>query len=165
MSHGLRPAQAREPAGQGAQQSGIAVAVGTGVLLLLAGLLQLAFLFFSLTWGLLLWRLLFGLAAVVAGGYMIVDPASGLQALTIVTIAYFLVDGASEILLGLQYPPGAGGLWIVSGGALSMLLAFLMWRSWPISGEMAVPILIGVKLVYTGMVVLVVARASRALAR
>jgi uncharacterized membrane protein HdeD (DUF308 family) len=146
------------------QQSGIAVAAGAGVLLLLAGVLQLGFLFFSLTWGSLLWRLLFGLAAVLAGLSMIFDPASGLRVLTIVTIAYFLVDGVAEILLGLQYPPGGGGLWIVSGGVLSLLLAFLMWRSWPISGEVAVPILIGVKLVYTGIVVLIVARASRAIA-
>jgi uncharacterized membrane protein HdeD (DUF308 family) len=145
------------------RQSGIAVAVGAGVLLLLGGVFRIFFLFLSPTWGSLFLRFFFGLASIVAGGIMILDPVVGLNALTVVAIAYFLVDGATEILMGFQLPPGAGGFWVVAGGVLSLLLGIMLWRSWPVSGEVAVPILIGIKLLFTGIVVLVVSRASRAI--
>lgn len=145
------------------QQSGIALAVGVGVLLLLSGILRIMFLFLAPTWGSLFWRFLFGSAAVIAGIVMISDPVLGLNALTIVTIFYFLVDGITEILMGFQLPPGAGGFWITSGGVLSLILGIMIWRSWPVSGETAVPILIGIKLLFTGIVVLAVSRATRAI--
>jgi uncharacterized membrane protein HdeD (DUF308 family) len=94
---------------------------------------------------------------------MIFNPEMGLNALTIVTIAYFVVDGVTELLIGFQFPPGAGDFWLVAGGVLSLLLGIMMWRSWPVSGEVAVPILIGIKLVFTGIVVLVLSRASRSI--
>jgi uncharacterized membrane protein HdeD (DUF308 family) len=144
------------------QQSGIAVAVGVGVLLLLAGVFRIFFLFLAPTWGTVFWRFLFGMVAIVAGGVMIFDPVVGLNALTIITIAYFLIDGVTETLMGLRLPPGAGGFWLVANGILSLVLGIMIWRSWPVSGELAVPILIGIKLVFTGIVVLAVSRTTRA---
>lgn len=83
-------------------------------------------------------RFIFGLVSIVAGAVMTFDPVVGLNALTIVTIAYFLLDSLMEILIAFRLPPGAGGFWVV-----------------------AVPILIGIKLIFTGIVVLAVSRASR----
>ena len=109
-------------------------------------------------------RLLFGFVAVVVGLVMISDPQRGLGALTVITIAYFLVDGLSDLLTGFRFPPGAGGFWLVASGGLSILLGILLWRSWPVSGEVAVPILIGIRLIFAGIAVVALSRASKAIA-
>ena len=146
------------------QQSGLAIAVGVGILLLLSGGLRVVFLVLSPSWGALFLRLLFGLLSVAAGAYMIVDPALGLEAITIVAIVYFVFDGVTEIILGFQLPPGAGGIWMMLSGAVSLGLGILIWRQWPISGDVAVAILVGIKLIFNGIVVVVVARGANAIA-
>lgn len=145
------------------QQSGLALAVGVGILLLLSGALRIFFLFLSPSWGALFLRLLFGALSVVAGAMMILDPALGLKAITIVAIIYFLLDGITEIILGLKLPPGGGGLWLMLGGVVSLALAIMIWRQWPVSGDKAVAILVGIKLILDGVVIVALARGAKAL--
>ena len=113
------------------QQSGMTVTVVVGMLLLIGGLLRLAFAWLSVSWGDAFLRFLFGLLAVVAGGYMVAQPAAGLQVLTIVVIIYLLADGISEIIFALRVPPATGGVMILLGGALTVLLGVLLWFGWP----------------------------------
>jgi uncharacterized membrane protein HdeD (DUF308 family) len=145
------------------QQSGLAIAVGVGILLLLSGGLRVVFLFLSPSWGAFFLRLLFGGLSVVAGAMMILDPALGLKAITIVAIVYFIFDGITEIILGLQLPPGTGGIWLMLSGAVSLALGIFIWRQWPMSGDVAVAILVGIKLILNGIVVIVLARGAKAL--
>jgi uncharacterized membrane protein HdeD (DUF308 family) len=145
------------------QQSGMAIAVGVGILLLLSGGLRVAFLFVSPSWGALLLRLLFGALSVVAGAMMILDPALGLQAITVIAIVYFIFDGITEIILGLQFPPGSGGFWLMLSGAVSLALGIFIWRQWPVSGDVAVAILVGIKLILNGIVIIALARGGKAL--
>ena len=144
------------------QQAGIAIALGIGVLLLLSGVLKVVFLWLSPSWGTLLLRLLFGLVAVLAGAYMIANPRLGLQAITIVAIVYFIFDGIIEILLGIRFPPGRGGIWLVVSGVISLGLGILIWRQWPVSGDVAIAILVGIKLILNGIVIVAVSRSLKA---
>lgn len=136
------------------QQSGMTVTVVVGVLLLIGGLLRLAFAWLSASWGDAFLRFLFGLLAVVAGGYMVAQPSAGLQVLTIVVIIYLIADGISEIIFALRVPPATGGVMIMLGGALTVLLGVLLWLGWPWSGENAIGLLIGIKLLVDGGVLL-----------
>ena len=145
------------------QQSGLAIAVGVGILLLLSGALKVVFLFLAPSWGAVLLRLLFGGLSVVAGAMMILDPAFGLKAITIVAVVYFIFDGITEIILGLQLPPGTGGIWLMLSGAVSLVLGIFIWRQWPVSGEVAVAILVGIKLILNGIVIIALARGAKAL--
>jgi uncharacterized membrane protein HdeD (DUF308 family) len=145
------------------QQSGLAIAVGVGILLLLSGGLRVVFLFLSPSWGAFFLRLLFGGLSVVAGAYMIIDPTLGLQAITIVAIAYFIFDGIVEIVIGIGLPPGGGGVWMMLSGVVSLALGIFIWRQWPMSGDMAVAILVGIKLILNGIVIIALARGAKAL--
>jgi len=145
------------------QQSGLAIAVGVGILLLLSGGLRVVFLFLAPSWGAFFLRLLFGGLSVVAGAYMILDPALGLKAITIVAIAYFIFDGVVEILIGIQLPAGGGGVWMMLSGAVSLALGIFIWRQWPMSGDVAVAILVGIKLILNGIVIIALARGAKAL--
>ena len=143
------------------QQSGMTVTVVVGALLLIGGLLRLAFAWLSVSWGDAFLRFLFGLLAVVAGGYMVVQPAAGLQLLTLVVIIYLLADGISEIIFALRVPPATGGTMVMLGGALTVLLGVLLWLGWPWSGENAIGLLIGIKLLLDGAVLVGIGMTAR----
>ena len=104
-------------------------------------------------------------AAIVAGGVMIFQPETGLRVLTIVVIVYLIADGVSQILFAVPLAPGAGGFWVMASGILSVVLGVLIWRQWPVSGESAVGILVGLKLIMDGVVMLAVTAAIRALGK
>ena len=139
--------------------SGMTVGVMVGILLLLSGVLRTTFAWIATSWGSMLLRFAMGVLAIVAGGVMIFQPETGLQALTVVAIVFFIGDGVIQILTALRLPPGAGGIWVIASGALSLLLGVLIWREWPVSGENALGILVGVKLIMDGVVMLAVAGA------
>jgi uncharacterized membrane protein HdeD (DUF308 family) len=144
------------------QQSGLTVGILVGIFLIVSGLFRTVFFWIATSWGSAILRLLMGLLAIVAGGVMIADPALGLHAVTIVAIAYLVADGVTQILFALRLPPGAGGIWIMLGGALSVVLGVLIWREWPFAGDQAIGILIGVKLIMDGIVMIAMASVARA---
>ncbi len=144
------------------QQSGMTVGVMVGIFLVVSGLLRTVFFWITTSLGSAILRLLMGLLAIVAGVVMMADPALGLHAVTIVAIAFLVADGLTQILFALRLPPGTGGIWILLGGALSVVLGVLIWRGWPLSGDQAVGILIGIKLILDGIVLIAVASAARA---
>jgi uncharacterized membrane protein HdeD (DUF308 family) len=143
------------------QQSGMTVAFILGLLLLIGGLLRLAFAWLSVSWGDTFLRFLFGLLAVLAGGYMMVQPAIGLQALTIVVIIYLIADGISEIIFALRVPPATGGTLILLSGAVTLLLGVLLWLGWPWSGEKAIGLMIGLKLLLDGVALVGIGMTAR----
>ncbi len=144
------------------QQSGMTVGVLVGIFLVCSGLFRTVFFWIATSLGSAILRFFMGLLAVVAGVVMIVNPALGLHVVTIVAIAYLIADGVTQILFALRLPPGTGGIWILLGGALSVVLGVLVWRGWPFAGDQAVGILIGVKLIMDGIVLIAWASVARA---
>ena len=143
--------------------SGMTIGVVVGMLVLFAGVLRMTFAWVATSWGSALLRFLLGALAVVAGGVMIFQPETGLQVITAVAMVFFIADGLTQILASLRLPPGAGGIWVMASGAVSLLLGVLIWRQWPVSGEIAVGILVGVKLIIDGVTMISAGQAIRAM--
>ena len=145
------------------QQSGVTVSVLVGTYLILAGILRATLFWIGGSWGSAMLRLLLGILAIVAGGMMIADPSLGLRAITVVAIAYLILDGVTAVVFGLTLPPRTGGAWVLMSGVASVVLGILVWREWPLAGDQAVGVLIGIKLALEGAVLIGVAFAFRAL--
>jgi uncharacterized membrane protein HdeD (DUF308 family) len=77
-------------------------------------------------------------------------PAQGLAALTLLLAAYLALDGIVELILAWRLRPVEGWRWILFSGALSLLLAALLWVEFPFSGTWAIGILVGVRLLFSG---------------
>lgn len=142
---------------------GTGVAVLVGVLLIILGLFRIAFAWVASTWGSTLLRFLIGALAVAAGAVVLTDPGRGREVLTAILVVFLLLDGISEILLALPLRP-AGGLWVMLSGVVSIVLAIMIWRQWPASGEWALGILIGIKLLIDGLAILGVGAAAKSMA-
>jgi uncharacterized membrane protein HdeD (DUF308 family) len=137
----------------GPQYTGIAVTWLLGILLIFAGLLRTTFAWVAVSWGNALLRFAMGILAIVAGGYILANPESGLRALTLALAILFAADGISAIILALRLPPLSGAGWVILDGVVSVVVAALIWSRWPSSADWAVGVIIGIKLFIDGLAI------------
>jgi len=142
---------------------GITTAMLVGGIVLVGGILQCvhAFKCSSFGWG--LWTFILGLLTVACGALMLAHPLLGLGFMTLMLIIYFLTEGLFEIVHAFQIKPIQGWGFVLFSGIVSVLLAFLLWRQWPVSGAWAVGMLVGLKILFTGWAAIGVGFGARAL--
>ena len=146
------------------QFSGKTLSVVIGVLLIFGGIGRTLFSWIAPSWGSAILRAFVGILTVIAGFYMLTQPDVGSQALAMVLIVYLIVDGVTSLIMALRMPPVVSGGWMVLGSLASILLGVLMWMQWPVSGELAVGVLVGIKLLMDGIALVGIGIASRAVA-
>lgn len=142
--------------------AGMSIALLVGFLVLVAGIVRMlwAFQAVSLGKGLLVFAI--GLLTLLCGVAMVTDPLLATGLLTIFLAAYFLVDGAFEIAAAFQLRPAPGWGWMLFGGVLSVLLGLMIWQQFPLSGAWAIGVLLGIKLLFVGMIMVSVGKSGNA---
>ena len=134
------------------QVSGKTLAVIIGILLIFGGIGRTTFSWIAPSWGSALLRAAAGVLTVIAGIYILMQPEVGSRALAIVLMFYLFADGITSLIVALKLPPVvSGGGWMLLGSVASIAVGVLMWMQWPASGEMAVGVLIGIKLILDGV--------------
>lgn len=146
------------------QAAGMTVSVIVGVVLIIGGIIRTAFAWIAPGWGSVFLRAAVGILTVIAGGYMIGQPDAGSQALAIVLVFYLFADGITSLIFAIRLPPASGGAWVMLGAVASLIIGVLMWRQWPASGDLAIGILIGIKLILDGIVLIGIGSAAKAAA-
>ncbi len=144
------------------QVTGMTVSVIVGIVLILGGIIRTAFAWISTGWGSLLLRAAVGILTIIAGCYMIAQPDVGSQVLAIILVMYLFTDGAIALIFAIRVPPAAGGVWMMLGAIASLAIAVLMWAQWPATGELAVGVLIGIKLILDGVMLVGVGTIAKA---
>jgi len=134
---------------------GIAVTVMVAIVLLAAGLAQTVYAFKSETILSGAGTFLFGGLAVLCGLAMLFFPGKGLAAITLFLAYYFIADGIISLVNGIRFRPFQGWGGMVFSGIISLLLGWMIWSKWPVSGIWAVGILVGVRLVFTGWTMII----------
>jgi len=97
----------------------------------------------------------------VSAIFVFVHPLLGLGLLTFILVAYFVADGLWKVIAAFRNMSAPGWLWLLVSGALSLLLALLIWRDWPVSGLYAVGVLVGVNLLSTGIALVAFAKSLK----
>ena len=143
--------------------TGVAVALMVGCLVLAAGIAQCAFSFQAGSFSQTLLGLLLGLLTAICGVVMIAHPLLQLSFLTLAMAVYFVMAGIFEAISALRVRPLRGWGWILVGGLLSVLLGGLIWTQWPLSGEWAIGVLVGIKVMFLGATMITLGSAARAL--
>jgi uncharacterized membrane protein HdeD (DUF308 family) len=100
----------------------------------------------------------------LAGIALLANPLLASGALSIVLAIYFVVDGAAEIGAAFGLPRGSRRRWLLFGGAISILLGIMIWRQFPLSGVWAIGVLLGIKLLFGGMIMTATGSTVRAVA-
>lgn len=141
--------------------TGLSLAIGLGILLVLGGIVHGAHAFTVRGWTGRLWQLALGVVGVVAGLVVLAAPAVGLVSLTILLVAYLAVDGVAELAASRRLDPGRGRTSIAVSGVLSLVLAAMLFVGFPATAAWAVGLLVGVGLLATGLSMVVVGYGSR----
>jgi len=144
--------------------AGMAVSMMVGFLLILAGITRTIFAFKAQSWGKGILAFVLGLLTLLVGLAMVFRPVLGLTSLTLVLAAYFFIDGIFEIFEAFDLKPLKGWGWMLFGGIVSVLLGFMIWRQWPVSGAWAIGILVGIKLIFAGWAMVGIGAAGRSVA-
>ncbi|MEJ2503276.1 MAG: DUF308 domain-containing protein [Gemmatimonadota bacterium] len=131
--------------------AGGTVVVLIGLILIIAGGLQLYRGIKADTFTDKLTTSVLGILTLVAGIFVVMNPLLGLAYLTALLAVFFAVEGIWKVVASFRYRPAKGWIGLAISGVLSVVLAFLIWRQWPLSGVWAVGVLVGVNLVGTGI--------------
>jgi len=146
------------------QAAGIAVNIFVGWMLVFSGGMHFVYAWQSRHSRAALWEILLGILYLGIGGYLLMNPIRGLVTLTIALAFYLWMEGVLEFILSywLRTLPGAG--WILFDAVISVILAFLIWRTWPWSTEWAIGTLVGVSMLFSGISRLMFSLAARRMA-
>lgn len=140
---------------------GIAVNLVVAWLLIFSGVAHLVFAFHTRGAGGVVWELLLGILYIVIGGYLLLHPLAGLVSLTLALAFYLFAEGILELVLSwrLRVMPGSG--WLIFDGIVTLILAVLIWRTWPSSSEWAIGTLVGISMLFSGISRLMLSLAAR----
>jgi uncharacterized membrane protein HdeD (DUF308 family) len=139
----------------------IATAIFVGWLLVFASALYAVDAFSTRDGRRIALRLLLAVLSFAAGLYLLVAPLDGTFTLTVVLSMWFLAVGVARIAAGIadHNVPGAGML--VLNGVLSLVLGLLIALELPDSATWAIGLLVGIDLLFTGVLLLSLARTVR----
>jgi uncharacterized membrane protein HdeD (DUF308 family) len=141
--------------------TGLSIALLLGILVLTAGVLRVIWAFQSGTVGQGIWKFVLGGLTLLCGLLLVVNPVFAAGFLTILLSLYFIVDGISEIAAGTATKQG----WLTFAGVISILLGVMLWAQFPLSGPWAMGILLGLKLLFIGIIMLMGGSTVRSLAK
>jgi len=145
------------------QAAGLAVSLLVGWLLLLSGVAHLVFAWYGRGAGGILWELLLGILYLLIGGYVLTRPVAGLASLTLALAIYLFFEGVLEFVLSFQLRPLPGWGWLLFDGIITLILAGMIWRTWPLSSEWVIGTLVGISMLFSGISRLTISLAARSL--
>jgi uncharacterized membrane protein HdeD (DUF308 family) len=141
--------------------AGVAVTALVAWLLIFSGLLHLAFAWRGARARAVLWEILLGIVYGAIGFYLLANPVSGLVSLTLALAIYLLIEGVLESALSFQLRPVPGSGWLLVDGIVTLLLAVMIWSTWPSSAAWVVGTLVGISMLFSGITRLMLSMAVR----
>lgn len=140
---------------------------GIAATLLIAWLLEfcgVAHLFFC--WnrrgvGGVLLEFLVGVLYLAVGIYILINPVAGLTSLTIVLAFYLFMEAVLEFILALNLGKLKAAGWLWADGVVDLILAVMIWRTWPLSAVWAIGTLVGIGILFTAFTRLMLSLEAR----
>jgi len=141
--------------------AGIVLSALFGWLLVLSGIGHVVFAFHTRSFGGLLWELLLGILYLCVGAYLLFYHVAGLATVTFVLAIYLFVEGFLELILSFQIRPRHGWIWLLFDAIVTLILALLIWRSWPSNSAWVIGTLLGISMLFSGISRLILSLGAR----
>jgi uncharacterized membrane protein HdeD (DUF308 family) len=139
--------------------AGVTVTAIVGWLLVFSGLLHIAFAWQAGRAGAVVWEILIGIVYGAIGFYLLASPVAGLASLTLAIAIYLLIEGVVEFVLSFQLRPAPGSGWLLLDGIITLVLAVMIWSTWPSSALWVVGTLVGISMFFSGITRLMLSMA------
>ena len=141
--------------------SGVGITLLFGWLMVVSGITHFVFAFKSHTTGVVVWEILIGIIYLVTGFYLIMHPVAALFALTLILACYLFFEAIFEFVSYFQIRPRHGAGWLIVDGIITLILAIMIWRSWPASSVWVIGTLVGISMIFSGFSRLMLSLAAK----
>jgi uncharacterized membrane protein HdeD (DUF308 family) len=109
------------------------------------------------------WSLFSALLATVAGLVLLFSPVSGAVSLTLLLIAFFVIEGIVSIMYALEHRQQLSGRWewMLVSGVIDLVLAVMIFTGLPGSAAWALGLLVGINMIFGGTALVMMALHAR----
>jgi uncharacterized membrane protein HdeD (DUF308 family) len=141
----------------------LAVTILVGWLFLISGLMGL-FTTFAMRhapgfW----WSLISAVLGVVVGIWLLAAPLAGAFSLTILLVAFFIIEGVASIMFALDHKRELTGRWgwMLVSGIIDLILAVFIFAHLPSTAAWAIGLLVGINMIFGGSALTAMALHAR----
>jgi uncharacterized membrane protein HdeD (DUF308 family) len=141
----------------------LAVTILLGWLFLLSGVMGLLTTFWMRQAPGFWWSLISAALAILVGGSLLAMPASGALSLTIVLVAFFMIEGVASIMFGLEHKRELSGRWgwMLASGVVDLVLGMMILAGLPSTAAWAIGLLVGINMMFGGSALIGMALHAR----
>jgi len=141
----------------------LAVTILFGWLFLVSGIVGLVTTFWMRQAPGFWWSLASAVLGIVVGALLLASPVTGALSLTLVLIAFFLIEGAVSIMFALDHRRELSGQWgwMLMSGIIDLALAIMIFAGLPSTAAWAVGLLVGINMIFGGTALIAMALHAR----
>ncbi|HEX4410073.1 MAG TPA: HdeD family acid-resistance protein [Xanthobacteraceae bacterium] len=109
------------------------------------------------------WSLLSAVISLGAGLILLASPLGGTLSLTLVLIAFFVVEGIATILYAIEHKAQLPNrwVWMLTSGIIDLMLAGIIFAGLPGSATWALGLLVGINMLFGGVAMIGMALAAK----
>ncbi|MFA6266330.1 MAG: HdeD family acid-resistance protein [Pseudolabrys sp.] len=141
----------------------LAVTILFGWLFLISGVIGLVTTFWMRNAPGFWWALISAALGILAGGWLLAQPIAGALSLTLVLIAFFIIEGVASIFFALDHRRELSGQWgwMLASGLVDLVLAVMLLTGLPSTAVWALGLLVGINMVFGGTALIAMALHAR----
>ena len=109
------------------------------------------------------WSLISALIGILAGLALLTSPVVGALSLTLVLIAFFIIEGVVSIMYAVDHRRQLTGswVWMLLSGIIDIILAGIILSGLPETAVWALGLLVGINMLFGGAALIAMAFAAR----
>lgn len=109
------------------------------------------------------WSLVSAIIGIGAGLVLLFSPAAGAVSLTIVLVAFFIIEGIASIMFALEHRNELPSAWVMMlvSGIVDLVLGAMIFLGLPSSAAWAIGLLVGINMIFGGFALIAMALQAR----
>jgi uncharacterized membrane protein HdeD (DUF308 family) len=113
------------------------------------------------------WALLSAVVAIAAGVVLLLWPINGVLSLTLLLIAFFVIEGIATIMYAIEHKAQLTSRWgwMLASGIVDLILAGIIFAGLPGTAAWALGLLVGINMLFGGTAMVGMALAAREVVR
>ena len=141
----------------------LAVTILFGWLFLISGVVGLVTTFWMRHAPGFWWSLVSAVLGIAVGVMLLASPLGGAFSLTLLLIAFFIIEGAASIMFALDHKRELSGQWgwMLLSGIVDLALAIMIFSGLPSTAAWAVGLLVGINMIFGGSALIAMALHAR----
>jgi uncharacterized membrane protein HdeD (DUF308 family) len=109
------------------------------------------------------WSLISAVLGIVVGFMLLARPITGAYSLTLVLVAFFIIEGVASIMFALDHKRDLSGKWgwMLVSGIVDLVLAAMIFAGLPSTAAWAIGLLVGINMILGGAALIAMALHAR----